>query len=227
MAIDFTLFLVPVDSKYIEAESLRWFWSKSGRQGAGDVQCWSCWSALSGSCNGNYPKSRDNFHSFHSSSHPMNVRLTILSCSASGQWGNSKMLIKFADQHFAQVLHTVHLCCERLSCTWFIIRIWVTVLPFSLLHICGVQTRPYSIHSLCMWVWSQQSSQFPQLLPLLAKFTQSQTFYWHKYMKSHEIQWSCAHYKSRGCGLLCPFCIFWQVTCKSRGFPVGEIPELS
>lgn len=35
--------------------------------------------------NVNYPKSRDKFHFFASSSRPRNVRLTILSCSASGQ----------------------------------------------------------------------------------------------------------------------------------------------
>lgn len=100
--------------------------------------------------NVNYPKSRDKFHSFPSSSQPMNVRLTILSCSASGQWGNSAMLRKFADQHFADVLHTIHLYCERVSCIWFIIRLWVTVLFFNLLHTCGLQTRPYSIHGLCV-----------------------------------------------------------------------------
>lgn len=66
--------------------------------------------------NVNYPKSRYKLHSFPSSPHPMNVRLTILSYSASGQRGNRAMLIKFADQHFVEVLHAVHLYCEGPSC---------------------------------------------------------------------------------------------------------------
>lgn len=194
MAIDFTLFLVPVDSMYIEAEGLRWFQSKSGRQGAGMCNIEVVDQLCLVAANVNYPKSRDKFHSFSSSSQPMNVRLTILSCSASGQWGNSAMLIKFADQHFAEVLHTIHiyiyifLYYERVSCIWFIIRLWVTVLSFNLLHRCGLETRPYSIHeiSLCAGLKSTELS-VSRAPASTGKIHPEPNFLLilHKYAKSH------------------------------------------
>lgn len=123
-----------------------------------------------GAANVNYPKSRDKLHSFPSSPHPMNVRLTILSCSASGQRGNRAMLIKFADQHFVEVLHAVHLYCERPSCVWFIIRLSVTVLliycipvvckpdpAVSTVSVCGFEVnRALSIQSSCLY-WQNSS----------------------------------------------------------------------
>lgn len=127
--------------------------------------------------NTKYLKTRDKYHSFPSSPHPVHVRLTILPCFASGQWGNTAMLIRFADQHCAEVLRTVHLYWESVGCILHLIYHCTSSCCFLLTVTCGSQTSPYSILSLCTCFWSQLSSQHPELLPLMAKFTLSQTFY--------------------------------------------------
>lgn len=120
-----------------------------------------------------YLRSREKFHSLPSSPHPMHVRLTIFSCFASGRWGNSAMLIRFAE--WCCAYHTFILW-GSVGCSLhlFFIIFWVVVLSFNCYKPIAHKPAPFSL-SPCFW--SKLNTRYPELLPLIANFTPSQAFH--------------------------------------------------
>lgn len=72
-------------------------------------------------------------------------------------------------------IYTVRVCGVYLASD-LLLRFELLFWHLAALHICGSQSSLHRVLSLSTWIWSQLSSQSPELLPLMAKLPRATFF---------------------------------------------------